>query len=140
MYSNAWEGSPPLHPKLLNAVAQSTSCCSDREMLFPVACVYAASSEPVVLPNCGLVLLDHTIFVSNLINLSCCVGTTKALKIICCKYLHFVAPCPQIHQENDEAILGCKYCTCRHFICIYISGLQFTFKIIGLILLLWSTS
>lgn len=32
MYSNAWDGNPPLQPLLLNAVAQSTSCCSDREI------------------------------------------------------------------------------------------------------------
>jgi len=36
---------------LLYAPAQSTSCCSERETGLPVACVYAASSAPVVLPE-----------------------------------------------------------------------------------------
>lgn len=38
MYSKAWEGNPPLQPLLLKAPAQSTSCCSDKEIPFPNAC------------------------------------------------------------------------------------------------------
>lgn len=40
MYSKAWEGNPPSHPKLLKFPAQSTSCCSENKIFRPLPRIF----------------------------------------------------------------------------------------------------